>query len=154
VFIPWCDDDHGSAYSIRASRTFRSGYFTNNQDDEAIIRFGFTHRELGETKLITAAFIASASLAVTVSAQAMPIAPLGQPDVGAVIQVFGGCGWDGHQAIWRMPPALQLSAGLAHWPVGPSLHPGLSGGASPGLSGGASPGLPSRATPPAGLSRR
>jgi hypothetical protein len=134
VFIPWCDDDHGSAYSIRASRTFRSDYFTNNQDDEAIIRLGFTHRELGEaimTKLITAAFIASASLAVTASAQAMPIAPLGQPDVGVVVQVFGGCGWDGHRGpfggcrpLYNCPPGWHTGPWgrvcTPVYPVGPA----------------------------------
>jgi len=41
-------------------------------------------------KLIATAFIAGAGLALVSSAQAMPIAPLDQPEVGAVIHVFGG----------------------------------------------------------------
>jgi hypothetical protein len=47
--------------------------------------------------LIATAFIASAGLALASSAHAMPIAPLDQAEVGAVIQVFGGCGWGGHR---------------------------------------------------------
>ena len=39
-------------------------------------------------KLIAAAFIASAGLALISSAQAMPVAPLDQAEVGAVVQVF------------------------------------------------------------------
>jgi hypothetical protein len=49
------------------------------------------------TKLIATACIASAGLALVSSARAMPIAPPDQPEVGAVIQVFGGCGWGGHR---------------------------------------------------------
>jgi hypothetical protein len=63
------------------------------------------------TKLITGAFIASAGLALVSSAQAMPVAPLAQPEAGAVIQVFGGCGWDGHRGpyggcrpLYNCPP--------------------------------------------------
>jgi hypothetical protein len=87
------------------------------------------------TKLITAAFIASASLAVTASAQAMPISPLAQPDVGAVIQVFGGCGWDGHRGpfggcrpLYNCPPGWHTGPWgrvCTYWqpplyPVGPA----------------------------------
>jgi hypothetical protein len=62
-------------------------------------------------KLIATAFIASAGLSLVSSAQAMPVAPLDQPEVGAVIQVFGGCGWDGHRGpfggcrpLYNCPP--------------------------------------------------
>jgi hypothetical protein len=41
-------------------------------------------------KKLIATFIASAGFAFVAFAQAMPIAPLDQPEVGAVIQVFGG----------------------------------------------------------------
>jgi hypothetical protein len=74
------------------------------------------------TKLIATAFIASAGLALVSSAQAMPIAPLDQPEVGAVIQVFGGCGWGGHRGPWRVPSALQLPTGVAYRTVGPRLQ--------------------------------
>ena len=72
-------------------------------------------RTLGEEaimkKLIATAFIASAGLALASSAQAMPIAPLDKHQVGAVIQVFGGCGWGRHRGplgacrpLYNCPP--------------------------------------------------
>jgi hypothetical protein len=58
-------------------------------------------------KLVAAAFLAGVGLALVSSAQAMPIAPLGdtQPalvssdgaEAAPVIKVFGGCGWGWHR---------------------------------------------------------
>ena len=62
-------------------------------------------------KLIATAFVAGVGLAGIASAQAMPIAPLDQPAAGAVIQVYGGCGWGGHRGpfggcrpLYNCPP--------------------------------------------------
>ena len=53
-------------------------------------------------KLIATAFIAGVGLAIIAPAQAMPIAPLDQPEVGAVIQVFGGCGSILWRGVWEI----------------------------------------------------
>jgi hypothetical protein len=82
-------------------------------------------------KVIATAFIASAGLALVSSAQAMPVAPLDQPDVGAVIQVFGGCGWDGHRGpfggcrpLYNCPPGWHTGPWgrvcTPVYPVGPA----------------------------------
>jgi hypothetical protein len=69
-----------------------------------------TRRTIMKT-LIATAFIAGIGVAAISSAQAMPIAPLDQTEVGAVIQVFGGCGWGGHRGpyggcrpLYNCPP--------------------------------------------------
>jgi hypothetical protein len=75
-------------------------------------------------KLIMTAFIAGAGgLALVSSVQAMPIAPLDKLEVGAVVKVFGGLRLGPPSgAFWRMPSALQLSAGVAYRTLGPRLQ--------------------------------
>jgi hypothetical protein len=98
--------------------------------------------------LIATAFIAGVGLAIIASAQAMPIAPLDQPAAGAVIQVYGGCGWGGHRGpfggcrpLYNCPPGWHTGLGAAFagrigsevWFRDPSRGP--AGTADPGGQG-------------------
>jgi hypothetical protein len=78
-------------------------------------------------RFVAVAFIAGVGLAVVSPVQAMPIAPLDQPEAGNVIQVFGGCGWRASGPVWWMPAALQLSGRVAYRTVGPRLQTELEG---------------------------
>src|SRR5260370_27935997 len=70
-----------------------------------------------QTCALPISFIASAGLALASSAQAMPVAPLDQAEVGAIIQVYGGCGWGGHRGPFgRCRPLYNCPPG---WRTGP-----------------------------------